>query len=691
MFSFVYSLFSNNVSNEPINNNEDDEYEDDYSDDSINDSKNKISENQVSTKENRLFPNYLIITILNMILSNQYRNGIEIEHDSSEKSDLFNQILKLTLVSKTFQNQIIPHLHFPMFILRGSKDITYVQRLIKRGITPSGKNPFININQINIDLPNECRMIELNSTINVFKYLLLFGEDLHLEKLKISTALVPRDIDSEITRILVEFILKHQIKELELHNIPAIKTHNFIENKSILNYSLLSNRVNICGIQHLCLKNQLLSCDTVMDLIELIPKLHILDLTNNRIGLDYKECFTNVIGNANLLTVLKLSSNVLKDNVSQLLPTLKSSCFQLHTLDISENYITNESTKSINDFIQSNKIIQSLNLSGNSFTELGVNSIFSSLVQNNSITDLSLSNYQTFNTTLFAEYLSSNSSNKLKSLNLSNSKILCPSNLIFQSLSINFKSIKSLDLSYCSINNDDSQLNQLSEYLNSNDNCKLERLKLLKTFKDSIPCKMLFSNLSKSITDLDISLNYLNNENSIDFSTILETNKSIRSLNLTSTNIRNLSALFNSLKLNSTLLFLNLSNNAINLQDIYDYEFLIVNKSLISLNLSNNSIENREMTQFFRILSKNRSIKYLDISENHLGGDIVFPTFKRRNQKLSLDIKVSPFLKNNLSLNKMSKNIIVDQNKPYSITRYDTNNEGYITLQKKTPNKRMAY
>ncbi|KAN0015840.1 hypothetical protein ACTFIU_005787 [Dictyostelium citrinum] len=689
MFNFVFSYFKNDHQINIVKEDENDSYESDSEESEINNDNNNSLEQQLN---NKIFPNYLIISILNMILNDQYKNGIKIKHYPTKKPIIFRNILKMTLVSKNFQNNIIPYLNYPMFILKSTKDILYVQKLVKKGITPDCQHPFVNIHQLNINLPNEYKLAEVNPTNTVFKHLLLFNESFKLEKLKISTALVPNDMECEVPSILVELILKHNIKELELHNIPAIKNPNFTENKSILNYSFLSNRINICGIQHLCLKNQLLSCDRVMDLLELIPRLHSLDLTNNRIGFDYKECFANAIGNANQLSVLKLSSNVLKDNVSQLLPILKSNCYQLNTLDLSENYITDESSKSIEQFIQFNNSIESLNLSGNSFTELGVNTIFSSLIENQSLTDISLSNFQIFNTTLFSEYLSSDSSNKLKSLNLSNSKISCSSNLIFQALSIaNCRSLKSLDLSYSSINNDDdSQINLLSQYLNSNENCKLERLKLLKTFKGSIPCKLLFSNLSQSITDLDLSLNYLNNENSIDLSTILESNKSIRSLNLTSTRIRNLSSLFNSLKLNNTLLYLNLSNNSIKLKDIDDYQFFVDNKSLVSLNLSNNAIENNEITLFLKSLSKNRSLKYLDISNNPINDAIQFPSLKRRNQRLSLEIKVSRHLKNNPSITKTTNNIKVDYNKPYSITKYDPITGDYFAYQKK-PAKRAAY
>ncbi|KAM9994590.1 hypothetical protein ACTFIZ_007744 [Dictyostelium cf. discoideum] len=700
MFNFVFSYFKNDPI---IENNEDenDSYESDYEDDEIINDNNNLQQQQQQQQQIKIFPNYLIISILNMILNFEYKDGIKIKHFPTKKLNIFQNILKMTLVSKNFETNIIPHLNYPIFILKNSKDIFYVQKLVKNGITANCKNPFVNINQLNINLPNEYKLTETSPTNSIFKQLLLFKDNFKLEKLKISTALVPNDMDCEVPSILVEFIIKYQIKELELHNLPAIKNPTFSETKPILNYSFLSNRIDLCNIQHLCLKNQLLSCDRVMDFLELIPRLLSLDLTNNRIGLDYRECFTNAIRNANQLSSLKLSSNILKDNVLQLLPILKSNCYQLNTLDLSENHITDESSKSIEEFIQFNKTIESLNLSGNSFTELGVNIIFSSLIQNETLTDLTLSNFQNFNTTLFSEYLSGKNSYKLKSLNLSNSKILCSSNLIFQSLSSNnnnnnnnnnnFKSsLKYLDLSYCLIN-DDSQINLLSQYFNSNENCKLEKLKLLKTFKESVPCKLLFSNLSQSITDLDLSLNYLNNENSIELSTILETNKSIRSLNLTCTIIRNLGSLFNSLKFNDTLLYLNLSRNSIKFKDIIDFQFLIVNKSLISLNLSNNAIETNEMLQFFKHLSKNRSIKYLDISNNPINGDIQFPSFKRRNQILSLDIKVSNFLKNNPALTKITNNIKVVQNKPYSITKYDSYTSDYFAFQQKKPMKRAAY
>ncbi|KAM9992331.1 hypothetical protein ACTFIY_009784 [Dictyostelium cf. discoideum] len=685
MFNFVFSYFKNDQikeNNEDNEDNESDSYESNYEDNEItNDNKNNL-------QQNKIFPNYLIISILNMILNFEYKDGIKIKQFPSKKINIFQNILKMTLVSKNFETNIIPHLNYPIFVIKNSSDILYVQKLVKNGITPNCKNPFVNINQININLPNEYKLTETNPTNSIFKKLLLFKENFKLEKLKISTALVPNDMDCEVPSILVEFIIKHQIKELELHNLPAIKNPNFTENKPIINYSFLSNRIDLCAIQHLCLKNQLLSCDRVMDFLELIPRLSSLDLTNNRIGIDYREGFTNAIGKANQLSSLKLSSNILKDNVLQLLPILKSNCYQLNTLDLSENYITDESSKSIEEFIQFNKSIESLNLSGNSFTELGVNLIFSSLIQNETLTDLTLSNFQNFNTTLFSEYLSSSrNSNKLKSLNLSNSKILCSSNLIFQSFS---SSLKYLDLSYCLLD-DDSQINSLSQYLYSNENCKLEKLKLLKTFKESVPCKLLFSNLSQSITDLDLSLNYLNNESSIELSTILETNKSIRSLNLTCTTFRNLGSLFNALKFNNTLLYLNLSRNSIKFKDIIDFQFLLVNNSLVSLNLSNNAIETNEMLQFFKLLSKNRSIKYLDISNNPTNGDIRFPSFKRRNQRLSLHIKVSNFLKNNPYLTKITNNIKIDKNKPYSITKYDSYTSDYFAFQQKKPTKRAAY
>ncbi|KAM9974149.1 hypothetical protein ACTFIW_003061 [Dictyostelium discoideum] len=693
MFNFVFSYFKNDPikeNNEYNEDNESDSYESDYEENEI--TNDNLQQQQQQLKQNKIFPNYLIISILNMILNFEYKDGIKIKHFPTKKINIFQNILKMTLVSKNFETNIIPHLNYPIFIIKNSKDMLYIQKLVKNGITPNCKNPFVNINQLNINLPNEYKLTETNPTNSIFKKLLLFKEGFKLEKLKISTALVPNDMDCEVPSILVEFIIKHQIKELELHNLPAIKNPNFTENKPILNYSFLSNRIELCNIQHLCLKNQLLSCDRVMDFLELIPRLSSLDLTNNRIGLDYRECFTNAIGNANQLSSLKLSSNILKDNILQLLPILKSNCYQLSTLDLSENYITDESSKSIEEFIQFNKTIESLNLSGNSFTELGVNLIFSSLIQNETLTDLTLSNFQNFNTTLFSEYLSSRNSNKLKSLNLSNSKILCSSNLIFQSFSSSssLSSLKYLDLSYCLIN-DDSQINSLSEYFNSNENCKLEKLKLLKSFKESVPCKLLFSNLSQSITDLDLSLNYLDNESSIELSTILETNKSIRSLNLTCTIFRNLGSLFNALKLNNTLLYLNLSRNSIKLKDIIDFQFLLVNNSLISLNLSNNAIETNEMLQFFKHLSKNRSIKYLDISNNPTNGDIRFPSFKRRNQRLSLDIKVSNLLKNNPYLSKITNNIKVDKNKPYSITKYDSYTSDYFAFQQKKPTKRAAY
>lgn len=96
---------------------------------------------------------------------------------------------------------------------------------------------------------------------------------------------------------------------------------------------------------------------------------------------------------------------------------------------------------------------------------------------------------------------------------------------------------------------------------------------------------------------------------------LLETNKSITTLNLSNCYLRNIKQIMNSINKNKTLKNINLSNNKLKNID-YIFDLLALNKSIENINLSKNDINN--IDKLINLLNTNHTIKKIDLSQNKI-------------------------------------------------------------------------
>lgn len=284
------------------------------------------------------------------------------------------------------------------------------------------------------------------------------------------------------------------------------------------------------------------------------------------------------------------------------------------------NGTENPIIKGLEDLLRDDgALLTNLNLSNTALNEKDIKSVFDSVSGNKSLLSLDLSHNCIPGTSnnSWLDWLKFN--NTLLALNLSHTNLYPQITKQLITVLADNQSLKTLDLTRCNFSNDG--FTALVSTLKVNNS--LEVLKLIGTNITTDRAKMLAGALSlnASLKELDLMENEnLEPEGVIAIFDSLRNNESLASLMIeTGSDTPSYHAIFSALQSNHTLFSLKSGGVITNERAIILAEFLQTNPSLKSLDISFNNISDIGMQRIAHALRHNTSIHQLDISSNHFG------------------------------------------------------------------------
>lgn len=332
---------------------------------------------------------------------------------------------------------------------------------------------------------------------------------------------------------------------------------------------LENNRLLYLNLEHTWINERNIS--NIIDKLKENNSLYELNLSDNNIG-DYglyklKEYFDTKKTYLNTL-ILKNIGRYKVNNMISLLNLLKTNT-SLQTLNISSNIIHEENSINIlADLLTQNTTLTDLNISGTDVAYKNMSGISIlkklciNLKSNNTLTKLDLGyNYIDDNdlTSLI------NSLNPLNPFSINNS------------------------LSILHLNNNQIHISKASKLLT---NKNIIELDLSSDFISSVDDMKIFCNELKknnTLTALYLDNCKIDDEMASELCETLKTNSSLTTLSLKNNLISDGKIISDLIKVNSTLTNLDLFNNSLNMDDImYILDSLRLNESIISLNLQGN-------------------------------------------------------------------------------------------------------
>lgn len=144
-----------------------------------------------------------------------------------------------------------------------------------------------------------------------------------------------------------------------------------------------------------------------------------------------------------------------------------------------------------------------------------------------------------------------------------------------------------------------------------------------------------------------VARNSVGQEAAKELAGVLQTNQVLSELDLSSAEITGdiMITIAKGLELNHSLHVLNLSNNNICSKGCRKVLQAIVNSNIVTLNLSNNAIKDDIAPDFIKYITKNKAVKYLNISSNQLTKAFtkaITPAFANYSQIVELNISHNP-------------------------------------------------
>ena len=328
--------------------------------------------------------------------------------------------------------------------------------------------------------------------------------------------------------------------------------------------------------------------------------LQVLDLSGNPFSNTQVLLLCELI-KSKQKTLVRLVINLCYMGYEAFVPlyeVLNTTSTNLNSLELAYNFIGDKGMILLSNLLETNTALTFINLSNNEITSVGINTFFTNMARrenNNSLTGIDLSWNSIGSEEIQALSINLQKNTTLKSLNLYSTQIKEKESLVlFESLKMN-STLTCLNLGYNPIGK--QGLFSLSEILKTNGTG--------------------LTSLNLSRIDIQIEELYLLTES-------LEINKTLTELSLSNTNTDNLSMkegiilLSNMLKLNHTLLNLNLCCNNIRKDDllILSETLKYHNSSLLYLDLSCNNLKNGGITEIVDMLLINTSLKKVYLQNN---------------------------------------------------------------------------
>jgi len=301
--------------------------------------------------------------------------------------------------------------------------------------------------------------------------------------------------------------------------------------------------------------------ETIAWIIENTKAIKKLDFNDGKFEKEKTKVIITALEKNNTITILNISNSnlyLLQDNMILLDKIIKSNK-SLKELNLSHNNINYKGIEIIRKALEKNETLEVLNLANNSIEEVGIANISEILKKNKTLKELNL---------------------RWNQITDEGWKNICIALRVNNTLEV-------LDLGSTNI-------------------------KILHYIRDVLMC-------NRGLVKLNLEFNSLC-ENSIkETCNGLCSNKTLKYLNLAENCISNINIIANMLKINHTLIELNIESNRISCGDIkLLYKALTVNKSLKKLYINNNDLKAECLKEIAKALKANRTLTVLNIGNNKI-------------------------------------------------------------------------
>lgn len=345
--------------------------------------------------------------------------------------------------------------------------------------------------------------------------------------------------------------------------------------KSIINLKILNLSGNFTISFHFI---------KIIENLKFLRKLEYLNISDCNLNSNQSNLLGKEISNLKSFKHLILSDNHQVGVYDSMFKYFEIQGDYLLSLDFTNCNINVESAKTLGKKMKNFPKLEKLVLSGNYKMSESIKYIFQGLSKSIKYLDLSfcnIDNYQelTFNNMIYLEYLNLSHNNKM-TIGLNNA---------IEDLKIMGKTLKYLNLSYCSLNlHQGKRLSENFEHL-----CTLKKFCIAGNFGYGLNLKQIISGIDKlkdSIEFIDLSNNKINDLDQNLLSYQLENCKYLKGLNLSNNKSYRFSQIFEKLsKRKIQLTYLCLSDCKLSYEDFYSLkEFLTDLHCLEYLNLSGN-------------------------------------------------------------------------------------------------------
>jgi len=337
----------------------------------------------------------------------------------------------------------------------------------------------------------------------------------------------------------------------------------------------------------------------------------------------YKILFEHLENNNNLTDlnlgniICEQSDRIVNKKVGSTINYLKNNK-NIKTLGLTHHYFASKN-KSVNcsfydfcQFIGSNNSITSVDLSNNDLGFEEIWQLFTCLQNNVVLTNLNLSfNRLGYDNTETKELFSMLENTALTCINLSDN-CLQDIQRIFLGISNNTK-LKTLKL------RDNSFDNQTDVLLKSQLGKDPTNDQIRQFFFEKLPTVNIFEKLNfNAITKLDLSDNEFSEKYINDFFLTLKNNTQVTSLNLSNNSLANsITQLLQFLNNNDTLIKLKLHN--CDLKNVKDLGLTLETTNISSLVLSGNKLGKSSLREILYLIENNKKIKSLNLGKNSIG------------------------------------------------------------------------
>ena len=363
-----------------------------------------------------------------------------------------------------------------------------------------------------------------------------------------------------------------------------------------------------------------------------------LNLTRNNLGDNGIKILINSIKDSHSLVSLNITSNSITHKGGEVIfgeLINQQSIIDLNVSSIegtNRNRLTADGIKNIERFLKKNFFVESLNICGNSIKDEGFITLAKGLNNNQSLFKLIISNNDIHPKGLEIG-LDEITSNKLYYLNISNNPILDIGIKKLTDSLKNFNNLHKLNVSNCNFEfpGFEHLMNALQfikriEYLNiSGNNIKSQNFENLK------PCFSSFG-----VKYLNMSKCSLGNESTLILGECLESNETIKTINISNNKITDLGfrSFISLFKNNNTIENFDCSVNYItDLTAKYFIKNIKFNRGLKRINFFDNQLKNEMGNLFIEILETNKNL----ISINLVYNKIQMKTMEEINRILKVN------------------------------------------------------